>query len=444
MTDASLKPIVPSDIFVLWNSEDGKKYQMNETITSAVVADGVRNLRSYCDFWQREVGSFESCSSLHTCALPDTLRRIGDFTFASCNRLTICQIPSGVNEIGRGAFTKCGALKTLALPDGILHIPGYAFSHCNSLETVELPFSLKTIGVEAFCNCFELNAINDDALEGVTEIGEAAFSHCSSLTAFKLPPLLKVVDECSFFACESLSKVEFPPSLETIKFGAFNRCSHPDLIIDLPETVTNIERGALEGCRIRLPTSLSMLTYDGDVEGLLHSVEEVVISSRVNLSLLVDHLGNRPSRSYYDDNYDEYMFDDDIPDDAPADEIEPYLDPNLKFTILYGGSTGPAPPKIQEHVPQSFFCLEMSPAHLKSLDDIPPLHEKVDLIFKRKLGIFADILQCSTVEVHESLLYHILPFVWGGDVSIGVLSDIVTYIGSLLSEPKIDALSIVE
>ena len=137
------------------------------------------------------------------------------------------------------------------------------------------------------------------------------------------------------------------------------------------------------------------------------------MSSRVNLSLLVDHINGLPNNHHH-------------------------LHPNLKFKILSGGSTCEAPAKIIEHVPSSFFSLEMSTAHLKSLSGITPLREKVDLIFKRRLGIFADILQCSMVEVPESLLYHILPFLWGGDVSKGVLNDIVTYIGSLLSEPRIE------
>ena len=426
MTDASLKPIVPPDIFVLWNSEDGKKYQMNETITSAVVADGVRNLRSYCDFWQREVGSFESCSSLHTCALPDTLRRIGDFTFASCNRLTICQIPSGVNEIGRGAFTKCGALKTLALPDGILHIPGYAFSHCNSLETVELPFSLKTIGVEAFCNCFELNAINDDALEGVTEIGEAAFSHCSSLTAFKLPPLLKVVDECSFFACESLSKVEFPPSLETIKFGAFNRCSHPDLIIDLPETVTNIGIEALAGCRIRLPTSLSILTKGWSVIGLLNQVKEVVISSRVNLRVLANTLHDL--------------------EDAAYEDGEPWLYPGLTFKVLYGGLPSVCspllpPPNLNEHVPESIFSLAIAASNVTSLyykSGAGVIATKTHSSFMGlKVPLIAGIIKCSNPEIPEALLYHVLPFLWGNEVSEVVLKEVVAAVGEAVAKMKL-------
>ena len=165
------------------------------------------------------------------------------------------------------------------------------------------------------------------------------------------------------------------------------------------------------------------------------------MSSRVNLSLLVDHINDLPKQYFYDEH--EYSFDSDIPFDEIAND-DVHLDPNLKFKILYGGSTCEAPAKITEHVPSSFFSLEMSAAQLKSLDDITPLHEKVHSIFKRRLGIFAGILQCSTVEVHESLFYNILPFLWGGDVLKGILNDVVTYVGSLLSEPKIEALSIVE
>jgi len=143
-------------------------------------------------------------------------------------------------------------------------------------------------------------------------------------------------------------------------------------------------------------------------------VKEVVMSSRVNLSLLVDHINGLPN-----DDFD--------------------LDPNLKFKILYGGSTCAAP-KITEHVPSSFFSLEMSTAHLLSINNIIPLHEKVDIIFKRKLGIFADILCAAKVKVHETLLHHILPFLWGGKVSKGVLQEIVASVGVLLGEPRMVAM----
>ena len=134
------------------------------------------------------------------------------------------------------------------------------------------------------------------------------------------------------------------------------------------------------------------------------------MSSRVdNLRLLVEHINHTPN--------------DDV-----------HRDPNLKFTILYGGSTCEAPAKIIEHVPESVFSLKMSPAHfMLSLGVAFPLRDKVDLIFKRKLTIFVEILECCTVEVPESLLYHILPFIWGDNISNGVLHDIVLAVGKLLA-----------
>ena len=233
----------------VWNTGDGAKYagekiRSNETITSTIVADGVVDLSTGVfeydedDEVDRERGVFQCCIKLETVRLPGSLRNIGDYTFAKCLALVHVDIPSGVNEIGEGAFCGCSSLKTATIPQGVVHLPDHIFCNCKSLKSVKLPSSLKTIGEYAFNSCSALTTINDDALEGVTEIGEWAFAQCKSLTTFKLPPLLKTIEKFTFFECESLSKVELPPSLETIKKHAFSGCSHPDLIIDLPETVT--------------------------------------------------------------------------------------------------------------------------------------------------------------------------------------------------------------
>ena len=141
------------------------------------------------------------------------------------------------------------------------------------------------------------------------------------------------------------------------------------------------------------------------------------MSSRVNLTLLVNHINGLPE----------------------AMHGQQFLDSELKFKIVYGGLNCSAA-KIIEHVPSSFFSLEMSTAHLLSINNIIPLHEKVDVIFKRKLGIFADILCAAKVKVHETLLHHILPFLWGGKVSKGVLQEIVASVGVLLGEPRMVAM----
>ena len=185
--------------------------------------------------------------------------------------------------------------------------------------------------------------------------------------------------------------------------------------------------------------SPSMLPNVRDVTGLLRNVKEVVLSSRVNVGQLVDYIIGLPKRvSSSGLSYDEDYFDDGIPDNVPADEIKFFLDPSLKFKVLYGGSTGAAPAKIIEHVPESFFSFEIN----SGSDSVIPLREKVDSIFKRKIRIFAHVLQCSSkVEIHEALLYHILPFLWGGDISEGILRDTVAHVGKLLGDTGVLATS---
>ena len=354
-------------------------------------------------------GVFQYCTKLETVRLPESLRKIGDYIFYDCKALVHVNIPSGVNEIGIQAFYVCSSLETVTIPEGIVNLPDGIFTFCESLKSVKLPSSLKTIGNSVFCECSSLTTINDDALKGVTYMGEYAFYQCTSLTTFKLPPLLKTIEESTFWGCESLSKVVLPPSLEMIGKGAFYGCSHPKLTIDLPETVTSISQHALYGCSIRLPMSLSMLTNGGDVQGLLYGVKEVVMSSRVNLSLLVDHING-----------------------IPNDE----LDPNLKFKILYSSSHGVAP------IHDSFFTFETYPMQFKQLYKVggrDALQDIAALFFTRKLALYADILRSTSVEVPVALLYNILPFLYGNaegkesKQKIESMKEIVRGVGKLLA-----------
>ena len=242
----------------VWKTGDGTKYagriygNENVTITSALVADGVVDLSTGVIDEGREIGVFFYCTKLETVKLPESLRKIGFGAFGGCDKLTHVDIPSGVNELGEAAFTYCETLERISIPDGVVHLPNSIFYRCYSLKSVKLPASLNTIGEVAFCQCNSLTTINFGALKGVTEIGQFAFCECSSLTAFKLPPLLKTIEKSTFFNCSSLSQVgDIPPSLETVKECAFDGC-HPDLSIDLPDSVTVVENSPppSNGCQM--------------------------------------------------------------------------------------------------------------------------------------------------------------------------------------------------
>ena len=411
----------------MWNAGDGAKYsgldrkKRNEAITSAIVADGVVDLSTGEMDGRFEKGVFQFCTKLETARLPESLRKIGDCTFYCCEALVRVDIPSGVNEIGKFAFISCESLQTVTIPEGIVGLPDEIFSGCTSLKSVKLPSSLKRIGESAFARCFSLSTINFDALKGVTKIDSWAFWKCSSLSVFKLPPKLQTIKRSTFEHCSSLSKVDFhDSSLKTMENGAFHNTG--SLRIDLPESVRNIHLTALEGCRISLPTSLSPLTNDGDVKWLLHSVKDVVISARVNLGLLVDHISSLP---------DTYIY---------RGKRITFLDPNLTFKVLYSGgkSSTAALPPLKEHIPISFFSFEIL------LKDLTPLWRsnggkcddallvKVESAFACRVRIYAALLRCKIAELPEEILHNLLPFIYGDVLTNAMIGDIVSAVKKIV------------
>ena len=170
-----LLPLVPSQ--AVWNTGDGAKYagedyrHPNETITSAVVADGVVDL-STGEVHEDGLGKgvFQYCSKVETVRLPESLRNIGDFAFHYCEALVHVDISSGVNEIGKGAFHWCLSLETVTIPEGVVHLPDSIFNECKSLESVKLPSSLEVIGWDAFNFCRSLATVNFHDLKGLKTI----------------------------------------------------------------------------------------------------------------------------------------------------------------------------------------------------------------------------------------------------------------------------------
>ena len=331
-------------------------------------------------------------------------------------------IPSGVTEIGRGAFYRCESLESAIVPAGVTDLPHYVFSWCRSLKSVELPPSLKTIGEKAFYECSSLSSVNDSALQGVTEIGYGAFRACSSLKSFVIPPLLKTIEYESFSYCDNLSIVRLPPALEAVKNEAFYAC-HKTLTIDLPESVRSVECDALKGCRIRLPTLLPILKSSsssqsggaGDSRGLLHHVREAVISSRVDLGVLVCHLASNPPPS--NDGF-----------------------PDVTFKVLYVGptsNTAAAPlPSLRRHIPEAFFSFPATRSDLISLHSRggeQALLKEVGVAFVRKVSVYAKLRRCKSAELPKDVLYVMLPFIYGVFPKKSMLREVVRQVGFLLA-----------
>ena len=82
---------------------------------------------------------FESCTSLKTIEIPNTITRIGFMSFFSCAALEELVIPGSVKEIDNYAFSGCSALKNLTFLDGAGGIAYDAFEYCYNIENIDLP-----------------------------------------------------------------------------------------------------------------------------------------------------------------------------------------------------------------------------------------------------------------------------------------------------------------
>jgi hypothetical protein len=123
--------------------------------------------------------AFNSCSSLSSVTIPDSVTRIGRFAFGYCSGLTSLTIPDSVTSIGQDAFWGCSNLMSVAIPDNVTSIENMTFRNCGNLTSVIIGNKVSSIGRWAFRDC--RNLTNVTIPDSVTQIGSWAFSGCSSL-----------------------------------------------------------------------------------------------------------------------------------------------------------------------------------------------------------------------------------------------------------------------
>ena len=123
--------------------------------------------------------AFNSCSSLTSVTIPDSVTSIGRFAFGYCSGLTSVTIPDSVTSIGQDAFWGCSNLMSVAIPDSVTSIENMTFRNCGNLTSVIIGNKVTSIGRWAFRDC--RNLTNVTIPDSVTQIGSWAFSGCSSL-----------------------------------------------------------------------------------------------------------------------------------------------------------------------------------------------------------------------------------------------------------------------
>ena len=80
--------------------------------------------------------AFQSCVSLTSVTIPNSIIDIGDGAFDDCRGLTSVTIGNSVEGIGTGSFYNCDNLTSVTIPDSVTDIGESAFGNDSSLEKI--------------------------------------------------------------------------------------------------------------------------------------------------------------------------------------------------------------------------------------------------------------------------------------------------------------------
>lgn len=91
-------------------------------------------------------GYFSNNDIIEEVVIPDTVTKIGDFTFRyRSHNLKKVVLPSGIKKIPKGMFLSCARIEEIVVPDGVEIIEESAFFGCEDVKKIVIPASVKEI-----------------------------------------------------------------------------------------------------------------------------------------------------------------------------------------------------------------------------------------------------------------------------------------------------------
>ena len=150
------------------------------------------------------------------------VKTIGEQAFDSCTSLESINIPDSVTSIKRTCFFECSSLKDVAFGTNsqLTTIGQGSFQSCTSLETIDIPDSVTSINSGAFTKCSKLNNVTFGNNSQLINIGNSAFSCCTGLTSIDVPNGVTNIDSFAFSLCTNLKSI-FLPDKENLLIGEF-------------------------------------------------------------------------------------------------------------------------------------------------------------------------------------------------------------------------------
>lgn len=168
--------------------------------------------------------AFQLCS-LTSISLPDSITKIGGYSFGMSSELTSVKLPANLEVIELHAFEMCPKLETVEFPDHTVEIHSKAFD--------------STPWLDAKRKEGPLVIINGTLLDGTTAKGDivipsdvkyvssSAFARNSNITSVVFPPTINKISDNTFFFCDNLTSVEAvgATAIESMAFAYCNKLS---------------------------------------------------------------------------------------------------------------------------------------------------------------------------------------------------------------------------
>ena len=190
-------------------------------------------------------------SVLEEVVLPDTIKNIPSWSFQNCSALTKCYIPQTIVSMGESIFRDSVNLSGDIFLPNLTSMNHYVFTN-TSIESFSANSLTELIGVDnsiggPFANCKRLKSVE---LSSVTSIGPRAFYGCVNLESIKCE-LVEKIETFAFYNCTALKVDLILPSLITLDIGAFIMSGVKSIIAKGLETINGVNssnRGAFEKC----------------------------------------------------------------------------------------------------------------------------------------------------------------------------------------------------
>lgn len=271
--------------------------------------------------------SFGNCDSLTNVVIGSGVDHIGEAAFHGCKSLTQVTIPSKVNYVGCEAFQGCGLERVditdlaawcttsfydpsanpignktdlylngelisghLVIPESVTTICSYTFSYYQKITEVTIPESVTSINAGAFCYCREIKSVHVG--ENVRNIPSEAFFRCDALKTINLPEGLIYIGSYAFSECDALSSIQIPSSVQRIYERAFEACRSLKSVT-LQEGIISINEYAFTGCN-----TLKSIVIPNSVEYLGDNVfSNCTALNSVTIGSGITSIGNCPFHS---------------------------------------------------------------------------------------------------------------------------------------------------